>query len=252
LSTSGGAHLIAEETSLHGYENRQKIRARIEKVKEISGDVKEITFRFITPEKVSYEAGQFILVKVQEDPLMYRAYSISSYDEDGTGLSITVKKAPKGYGTEIIFTKFDEGEEIDLEGPMGAELIIDKSAEKVAFVAGGIGITPFVPMVQEALKGKNSLQEVKLIYGVNQASEFMYDDYFNHMEKENERFKYEKVVASDDAWTGRKGFVTDVLKEMELEGYKIYMCGPKPMIGPTVKQLNNLGVSDDNIFYESA
>lgn len=60
------------------------------------------------------------------------------------------------------------------------------------------------------------------------------------------------MVASDDSWKGRRGFVTDILKEMELEGSKVYLCGPKPMISPTVKQLQSQGVKEEDIFFESA
>lgn len=252
LDTEKKAVQIKEETSIEGYENRQKIKAKIIKIINIKNDVKEINFQFIDPKNVDYKAGQFILVKIQEEPKMYRAYSISSYNEDGTGLSVTVKKDPKGYGTDIIFKKFNEGDTIELEGPMGAELIVDNTAEKIVFVAGGIGITPFVPMVQDILKNNIVVKDVKLIYGVNKENEFMYDDYFNNLAKENDRFEYKKIAAFDDNWKGQKGFVTDILKEMELGEYKVYMCGPKPMINPTVKQLNKQGVLNENIYYESA
>lgn len=252
LNTEKKALALAEETDLEGYENRQKIRAKIVEIIDLNHDVKEYTFKFIEPEKVEYKAGQFILVKIQEEPKMYRAYSISSYNEDGSGLSVTVKKDPKGYGTDIIFNQFKANDFVDLEGPMGAELIVDKSAEKVVFVAGGIGITPFIPMVQDVLKGVNEIKEVKLIYGVNKEKEFMYDDYFKNLEEQFDKFEYKKVAAFDENWSGKKGFVTDILKEMELDGYKVYLCGPKPMINPTVKQLTQQGVQEENIFYESA
>lgn len=252
LDNEKKALVIKEQTSMEGYENRQKIKARIVKIRNTNNDIKELSFKFIEPEKVDYKAGQFILVKIQENPKMYRAYSISSYNEDGTGLSVTIKKDPKGYGTDIIFNKFNEGNTIELEGPMGAELIVDNTAEKIIFIAGGIGITPFVPMVQEILKNNKVAKEVKLIYGVNQEKEFLYDDFFTNMDRQSDRFEYRKIVAFDENWAGRKGFVTDILKEMQLDGYKVYMCGPKPMINPTVKQLTKQGVTDDNIFYESA
>jgi NAD(P)H-flavin reductase len=39
---------------------------------------------------------------------------------------------------------------------------------------------------------------------------------------------------------------------MELEGYKVYICGPKPMIGPAMKVLKQQKVNEDDIFVESA
>lgn len=252
LNTRKKAVALVEETDTEGYESRQKIMAKIVKIEDLKSDVKEFTFKFIEPQKVEYKAGQFILVKIQEETKMFRAYSISSFQEDGSGLSVTIKKMPNGYGTNMIFDQFKVDDLIELEGPMGRELVVDKSAEKIAFIAGGIGITPFVPMVQDALNENNMHKKVTLIYGVNKENELMYDDDLTGFAGQNDKLDYRKVVAFDENWKGQRGFVTDVLKEMELEGYKIYMCGPKPMIHPTVKQLLSQGVKEENIYYESA
>ncbi len=252
LNTAKKAEALIEETDMEGYGNRQKISAEIIDVSELNHGVRQYTFRFRTPKVIDYKAGQFILVKIRDNPKMYRAYSISSYNEDGTKLSITVKKDPKGYGTEIIFDQFKTGDRVELEGPMGAELIVGKEEENLVFVAGGIGITPFLPMVREILSDDNQNRKVTLIYGVNKENEFLYHDEFIDLEKQNDQFEYKQVVAFDDNWKGKKGFVTDVLKEMNLEGHKVYLCGPKPMIQPTVKQLLKQGLKDEDIKYESA
>ncbi len=243
---------MKEETSNEGYENRRPITAIIDQIKEFDKDTREYMFKFKEPGKVDYKAGQFILVRIQDKPVMYRAYSISSFNEDGTGLSVTIKRVPDGYGTGIIFDNFKEGDMVQLEGPMGNELLVDKKAEKVLFIAGGIGITPFVPMVQDVFENGNNHYDVKLIYGVNYEKEFLYDEHFSEIENQNERFEYVKIVAFDDKWDGKKGFVTDVINEMKLEGYKIYMCGPKPMVDATMDTLNEKGVKEEDIFFESA
>lgn len=239
-------------TKIDGYENRQKIIARLEKINKLSDDISEFTFKFTKPKKVDYEAGQFILVKIQDSPEIFRAYSISSYNENGTEISVTIKKLEDGYGTNIIFNNFKVGDMIELEGPMGRELLVDKNADKVLLIAGGIGITPFVPIVRDITENKKAVENVKLIYGVNTPNEFIYDQEFSNFAKENEKFEYIKVVAFDDKWQGKKGFVTDVIKDMDLTDYKIYMCGSLPMINATLNVLGKLGVKEENIFFESA
>ena len=70
---------------------------------------------------------------------------------------------------------------------------------------------------------------------------------------ENDKFELRKVAAFDDEWRGRKGFVTDHLDDIEdILEYKIYMCGPPPMVNATVNKLVSLGVDKENIKYESA
>jgi NAD(P)H-flavin reductase len=140
-----------EATSLEGYHNKQEIKATIEEIKDLADDTKEYTFKFDDPAKVDYQAGQFILVKIEDNPEMYRAYSISSYNEDSNRLSVTIKKMEDGYGTTIIFEEFAKGDQIKLKGPMGDELVVDKTADEVLLVAGGIGVTPFVPIARDLI-----------------------------------------------------------------------------------------------------
>lgn len=252
LDNEKNAVKFKNNTDITGYENRQKIKAVIEKIKPIKDDINEYTFKFIKPNKVSYKAGQFILIKIQDNPEMYRAYSIASYNEDSSRLSIGIKKMKDGYGTSIIFKNFKEGDTVELEGPMGNELIIDKLAEKVVLVAGGIGITPFKAIVKDLIKNNDKIKEFKLIYGANYANEFIYDEEFSKLQTESDKFEYIKVAAFDENWKGKKGFVTDVMKEMDLTDYKIYMCGPPPMTNASIKLLKDMNISEEEINYESA
>ncbi len=252
LNNEQKAASIIEETDIDGYKERRKIAAAITRVRKLSEDVNEYTFSLIEPERVEYSPGQFILVKISENPVMYRAYSISSCSGDGSELSVTVKKMPGGYGTGIIFDTFKEGDMIDLEGPLGSDLVPGKSSNKVLFVAGGIGITPFVSMTREMVEKAGCSKEVKLVYGVNKPEEFIYDDHFKKLKSNCKKFEYIKVVALDKSWKGRKGFVTDAMKEMDLKGYKVYMCGPRPMVNASLKVLKEAGVNEEDIFYESA
>jgi NAD(P)H-flavin reductase len=68
----------------------------------------------------------------------------------------------------------------------------------------------------------------------------------------SDKFNYIKVVAFDDEYQGEKGFVTDVLKKMDLTDNKIYMCGPPPMTNAAEKLLLDMKVPITDISYESA
>lgn len=252
LSNTHTANYIKDNVNLVGYENRQRIEALIYKIKDMPNDIIEYTFKFVSPKVVDYNAGQFILVQINNSPEMFRAYSISSYNVDGTSLSITIKKVANGYGTNHIFDNFQVGDKITLEGPLGRDLLVDKSAEKVLLIGGGIGITPFVPIVTDLIKNSSNVTDIKLLYGANKENEFIYNDEFSQLE-ENSKFDFRKVAAFDDDWKGRKGFVTDHMEDIEdIADYKVYMCGPPPMVNASIKKLESLGVKKQNIKYESA
>lgn len=252
LSTAAGAKEIYDKTSVEGYEERKHIITTISAIKDLNTDVKEFTFSFKIPEFVNYQPGQFILVRIQEHPEMYRAFSISSYNKNSQSLSVTVKRVPNGYGSDILFDTFNVGDVAHLEGPMGHELVVDKTQKKVLLVAGGIGVTPFVPIVEDLVEDPESVEEFTLIYGVNKENEFIYRDLFEKFEHKSSKFTFIPVVAFDDQWRGEKGFVTDVLNQMNLNDSKLYMCGPKPMTDATLRSLEKSEYQRENIYYESA
>jgi NAD(P)H-flavin reductase len=102
------------------------------------------------------------------------------------------------------------------------------------------------------LRKAAAARNVRLIYGVNKREEFIYDDHFENLQSRCKKFEYIKVVASDNNWQGRKGLVTYAMKDMDLRGYKVYMCGPRPMVNAGLKVLKDAGVNEEDIFCESA
>lgn len=239
------------QNELIGYEKRQKIVAQIKDIIDLDTDIKEYTFKFILPNNISYKSGQFILVKIQEKPKSYRAYSISSYNEDDTTIKVIIKKVSNGYGTAKIFEEFKIGDYVELEGPMGNELVLDTKAQKNLFVANGIGITPFIALVKDAILNNEELHSLKLLSGQRYENQLLYNDYFKEYDKEVDNFEYIPIVSRDKNSEMRKGHVTDVLKEMDLEGYKVYMCGSKKMIVDSYNILIEKGLDSSDIYYES-
>ncbi|WP_319416628.1 4Fe-4S binding protein [Marispirochaeta aestuarii] len=263
LATATEADYLKQTTVLDGYERRTPVRAVIEKIEQISPSVREFTFRMDadrnTGRKIEYAPGQFVLIKVSDEPEMYRAYSISSRTpDDPDRLSVTVQKKEGGYASDIVFRDFTEGMQVQLEGPMGRDLVVDKKADKVLFIGGGIGITPFVPIVKDISENPGRITKAVLLYGVNREGDFLYDSFFEDAGKRSDVFEYVRTVAwPGEDWKGNTGFVTESLKNMDLKGWKIYMCGPPPMVKAVLRTLEEMqaegrGVEEQNIYYESA
>lgn len=251
LRTEEEALELTKNVSLEGYENRQRISAKIVDIKDLTEDVKEFTFSFISPGRVDYKPGQFILVKIQDDPKSYRAYSISSSNEDNRQVKIIVKRVERGYGTSIIFNSFNIGDEVELEGPMGNNLVVDPTEEKLLFVANGIGITPFIGLSKWVLSKNPSIKSLILLNGQRYEKDLLYNDYFKSLDKEYENFQYVPILSREKLPDIKKGYVTDILKYMDLEGYKVYMCGTRKMIEDSYKILLDKGIKEEDIFYES-
>ncbi|MBT9153638.1 MAG: 2-halobenzoate 1,2-dioxygenase electron transfer component [Firmicutes bacterium] len=249
LATADEAAAKLHHRDLRGYENRQRFLAVIKTVADLAPDIREFTLELVDPPTSSIQPGQYFLLRIQAQPEMFRAYSVSAKTSPGV-VRVTVKRVQNGYGTSIIFESFTVGMEVVLEGPMGHELLLDPSARKILLIAGGIGITPFVPILQHLVKTGT---ETTLVYGANTEGEFIFDDLLCSLATESSSITYIKVAANpSNSYKGRKGLVTDEIKRLTLKGYKVYMCGPKGMVEASTRLLLELGVSASDISAESA
>lgn len=246
-----GAKSERQNIDLEGYREKVRTDAEITEITDLTDDTRRFTFKLLR-DRMKFKGGQFILLKIHKDPEMFRAYSIAGYTEDGTEFNVIVKKAPNGFGTGIIFDAFRVGDVIEVEGPLGDEIVIKNGDNKLLFIAGGIGITPFIPLVDEALRDE-TIESVKLVHGVNFKKDFIHQEQFEKMTTDDERFQYYPVAASCETWNGEKGFVTDVIDKLNIDNsHKVLMCGPPPMIDASLNVLQIKHVDRENIYYESA
>jgi len=131
-----------------------------------------------------------------------------------------------GIGTSAL-GHFAEGTPLAVLGPLGVPYPIDDlapGAERVALVAGGIGLAPLV-LLSRRLAEKGIAAD--LYYGGRNESDVLKRaDFERFLGPSRCRF------ATDDGSLGRKGFVTELLKSA-LDGgaryRRLYACGPLPM-----------------------
>jgi NAD(P)H-flavin reductase/ferredoxin len=240
------------EVLLNAVPQKQHIEAEITEIRELASDLREYKFKFISPRRVAYKPGQFMILKIEDNPESYRAYSISGWDPKGSSVGVIIKRVEDGYGTEKIFDNYTLGSTVELEGPMGDELIVDKSAKKLLFIGNGIGITPFIPLVEDSILNKpESLERIDLVYGVRKSEDLIYDDFFSNYDSSSSLFNYHKIASREEI-DDKKGYVMDVLKELDVSDSKVYICGSKAMVSDTVKLLKEKGLSESDIFVETA
>jgi len=164
------------------------------------------------------KAGQFVVLMVKEE---------------GERIPLTVVKADAGKGaivliaqeagfTTKLLAKVKPGDSLySLVGPLGHPTEIKKYG-KVILIGGGVGIAEIYP-VAGALKDAGN--HVTAIIG-SRTKELLI------LESELKEVSDELVVLTDDGSYGRKGFVTEALKEL-LERSKydlVYAVGPISMM----------------------
>ena len=114
-----------------------------------------------------------------------------------------------------------------------------KEKEQI-WIAGGIGITPFLSLMNDIYTSK-----VKLYWCVNNKNEAVYKEELDEAVKNYSNFSYQIWSSKDSVY-----MTTDSL---ELENYinKNYLiCGPESLKKNLISQLKNKGVKSKSIYCE--
>ncbi|MEY2191292.1 dihydroorotate dehydrogenase electron transfer subunit [Neobacillus sp. BF23-41] len=190
---------------------------KISSQKEIAADIYELTVKGELVGQIS-APGQFVHIRVSNgwDPLLRRPISISSFDKKQKSMTMIYRK--EGRGTTML-AELGPGKLIDILGPLGNGFPVDEVSrgETALLVGGGIGVPPLYELSNQLVK-----KGVKVIHvlGFQTEATVFYEKEF----LENG----ETYVTTVDGSYGRKGFVTDVMKDLRFDC--IYTCGPTPML----------------------
>jgi len=210
--------------------------------KQLSGEVfrMEVEAPLIARER---RAGQFIILQATDD--YGERIPLTIADADPARGSITLIFQTVGRTTHLLAEK-EVGDEIPaLLGPLGRPTHIEKHG-RVVCVGGGIGVAPMHPIAQ-AFKAAGN--RVTIIMGARNKSLLI-------MEDEMRGIADDLILVTDDGSYGRKGLVTEPLKELCEAPVKPDLCiviGPpvmmkfcalttKPFNVPTLVSLNSIMV----------
>ena len=166
----------------------------------LSGDTSAIT-----------APGQFVNIKL--DGFFLRR-PISVCDCVGENLTLIYKAV--GHGTEQM-SRMKSGDELDLLTGLGNGYNTEASGDSPLLVGGVVGVPPMYMLCRELIsEGK----KVTVVLGFNSKDDVFYENEFRALGADVH-------IATADGTYGTKGFVTDVIKNLQYTFF--YTCGPEPM-----------------------
>ena len=147
------------------------------------------------------EAGQFVIVRVDEDgeriPL-----TIADFDRERNTVEIIFQVV--GYSTTLM-SKLNEDDYLqDFVGPLGQPAPLNKEWKRVIGIAGGVGAAPLYP---QAKKLAEQGTKVDVIIGGRTAELVLLKEKF-------EKFCDNVYIMTDDGSLGEQGVVTKKLQEL--------------------------------------
>jgi ferredoxin-NADP reductase len=178
-------------------------------------------------------------VTVRHPKGVLRTYSLCGDAERRDRFEFAVQREPDGRGGSVLFhDDIAVGDPVHVSYPIPS-LVLDDSAQEHIFVAGGIGITPFVPLALEAdRRGARST----LHYSVRTRSQLALLDRFAaipsltvhvHVSTEGDRLDVENIVAELGADT------------------HLYACGPERLLSALSAAGEAAATAGDRIHLES-
>lgn len=155
--------------------------------------------------------GQFINIKL-DGFYLRRPISVCDYDKN----SITIIYKTVGKGTEAM-SKLKTGTVLDVLTGLGNGFATSKSGSAPLLIGGGMGVAPMYNLCKTLIKeGKSPI----VVNGFSSLGDIYY-------EKEFSELGVQVHITTADGSYGTKGFVTDVIKNLDYTYF--YTCGPMPM-----------------------
>jgi predicted ferric reductase len=137
-----------------------------------------------------------------------------------------------------------------LDGPHGAFSTDLDPAPGYVFLAGGVGITPFMSILK-TMADRGDKRPVLMFYGARTWDEIAFRDELEALKNKLDLELVYVLEKPHEGWQGEQGFINaDVLKRrLPKEGIeRLYlMCGPPIMMDSVTKALVEVGVGLDHL-----
>jgi predicted ferric reductase len=197
-------------------------------------------------ERMSYKPGQFIFIRFAKSGTKlskeWHPFSISSGDKDGL-LQVSVKGLGD-YTNSLMQIK--NGAVAKIEGAYGRFSYNNFKNMNQIWVAGGIGITPFISMAKSL---PDSGYKIDLYYSVKTVSELIdWEKLYGAAMVSNNNFRVMPYMGDRT----REHLTADFIEKNSgsLHGKDIFICGPPPMMQSLRKQFKTKGVPGARIHSE--
>lgn len=222
----------------------KKLQLPILEQKTIAEKTCEVSF-CLSGNEFSFLAGQY--VRISAPKLLYadpkgisRVFSIASSPNDKNKISVAFRDSGSGFKRTLM--ELPIGSLIDIEGPFGYFTLPKDNSRPLVFIAGGIGITPFLSMVRYATEEKPARQ-ITLLYVNRNAESAAYLEELTTIAKQNPHFLLKNQFGRIDA-----NFIQQSVKNLVEPIW--YIVGLPTMVAETRYLLSRLDVNDAKIYFE--
>jgi ferredoxin-NADP reductase len=139
------------------------------------------------------------------------------------------------------------GTKLEMEGPLGVMVLHEDASRPAVFLAGGIGITPFLAMVRDAARRQRPHQIV-LFYSNRRPQDAAFLAELERLQ--GPKFRLVTTMTDAPEWHGEKRRISRELLTAHVPDVRApvyYFAGPPGMTMAVEGMLKELGVSEDDM-----
>ena len=202
-----------------------------------------LAFYFDKPAGFSHQAGQNALFSLPSGTES-RTFTIASAPHERE-LMIATRMRDSPFKRSL--AELPVGGRLKVDGPAGLMVLHEDESRPAVFLAGGIGITPFLAMARDA-EARLLQHRITLIYSNRRPQDAAFLAELKRMQNRNFRMVATMTNAPD--WQGEKRMIS---RELLVEHVKdlrepiYYFAGPLRMTMAVQGMLTELGIKDDDM-----
>jgi ferredoxin-NADP reductase len=214
---------------------------RVVAITQVAEKVKRFRFERIDGQLMPFfSGGAHVVVAMRDGDLLRRnPYSLMSSPSDTLGYEISVLRVEQSRGgSALLHEKLKTGDTMSVSQPINL-FPLDQRGRKHLFIAGGIGITPIMAMMDQLARSNRAFE---LHYAMRTRPygaywKYLTDRYGSHRVK---------IYCDEEAL-----FIpVDALLANQLLGTHLYVCGPTGMIDDVLGRATALGWPTQNLHSE--
>jgi len=216
---------------------------QVVKSKPLNDNVLEVVLRAVG-EPIHFIPGQYAFIHFEGANITQEQHPFTLCNERDGEISILVKV--RGDFTKSLYEFLKPNYTAVLEGPYG-RFDYSKAGNSQIWIAGGIGIVPFVIWAKILLESKERGIDIDFFYCTHKRIDAIYVKEFEQLRDENPNFHFHFICSEEKH---RLVAQDQIAICKDLNKREILMCGPQRLTRDLKKQLMQLGVKEEKIHFE--